>query len=298
MRNLYLITLTLLLTSNLFAMSANPALHIYTDNVENRFEVGGTANVFVELMTDIEMPNGESEIEMDGIIVGFPPIPLEITKISKTLYLFMSPKLKISDVGERYFQVQLKVRSKKTANKIKSAIQANIISIDQNTISRNSTTDEQLRAGYQHEIDRLISMNVTLSKKLNSLFTPFGLPKELGIKVVPRLDENVSVLISESTLIIQAGETKGYTIRLSTRPISDVYVTVFADNSVVNLNGTQGNEIQLLFTPENFERSQTIEVHIPNSQKEHFQTFNIFHEVFSKDVRFNSLVVDDLVVNS
>lgn len=298
MKNLYLITVTLLLTSKLFAMSVNPALHIYTDNVENRFEVGETANVFVELMTDIEVPNGESEIGMDGVIIGFPPIPLEVTKISKTLYLFMSPNLKITDVGERYFQVQLKVRSKKTTNKIQNAIQANIISIDSNTISMNSTSDEQLRAGYQREIDRLISMNVSLSKKLNSLFTSLGQPKELGIKVVPKLDENVSVLLSQSALNIQAGEIGNYTIKLSSRPTSDVYVKVFADNTSVDLNGSQGNEIELLYTPENFDRPQSVQLAVPTKSTQTDSTrFAITHEAFSRDLRFNGVVIGDVLVD-
>lgn len=295
MKKIYFTALMSLLTCSVFAFVENPALHIYTDNVENRFEVGAPANIFVELMTDIELPNGESEIELDGVIVGFPSIPLEMTKISNSLYLFVSPNFKITDVGERYFQIQLKIRSKKTADRIKTAIQANVVSIDQNTIAMNSTSNEELKASYQRDITRLTAMNASLTKQLNSLFAPMGSPKELGIRIIPKMDENVSILVSQESLSIEDGSMGEYTLKLMSRPTSDVTIRVQADSTAVDLNETLDNQIDLLFTPENFDRPQAVRVGIPCDTT--VTQFGIAHEAFSRDARFNGLVIENISIN-
>ena len=295
MRKIYLTLIAALLTCNVFALSSNPALNIYTDNVENRFEVGSTAKIFVELMNDIEMPNRESEIEMDGVIVGFPSIPLEMTKISKTLYLFTSPILGITEVGERYFQVQMKARSKKSADRIKAAIQASNVKIEENTVLLNSTSDEELRASYQRQIDRLTASNLSLTQKLNSLFVPFGSPKELGIRVIPKLDESVSIHLSQEALSIADGSLGEYTLKLSARPISDVVINVKASTSAVDINETLDNQIELLFTPENFDRPQAVRVGIPCDTT--VTQFEISHEAFSRDPRFNGVVIESISIS-
>lgn len=295
MRTIYFTVLITLFSYSLLAFAENPALHIYTANVENRFEVGTTATIFVELMTNIEMPNGESEIQMDGAIVGFPPIPLLVTRINKSLFSFVSPVLKITDVGERYFQVQIKTRSKKTADRIKNAIQANTIRIDQNTIAMNSSSDEQVRADYQREISRLTAMNLSLSKQLNSLYVPIGIPRDLGIRVIPRMDENVSVFISQESLSIEDGSMGEYTIKLMNRPTSDVTIRLEANTTAVDLNETLDNQLDLVFTPENFNRPQTIHVGIPCDTT--VTQFGISHEAFSRDERFNGLVIENISIN-
>jgi hypothetical protein len=295
MRNIFLTLVAAFLTCNVFALTGNPALNIYTSNVENRFEVGSTANIFVELMTDIDMPNGESEIEMDGIIVGYPPISLEMTKISKTLYLYTSPVLSITDVGERYFQVQLKARSKKAADRIKAAIQTNLANIDQLTIAMNSSTDEQTRVDLQGKIDRLIEMNHSLEKQLNSLFVTIGTPRELGIRVIPKNDENNSIPVSQSYLSIEDGSMGEYSIKLNNRPVSDVTIRVQADTTAVDLNETLDNQIDLVFTPENYTRPQAVRVGIPCDTT--VTQFEISHEAFSLDTRFNGLVIENVSVN-
>lgn len=299
MKKIYVIALLLIFTviNAEGGIFKNPALHIYTDNVENRFEVGDEAKIFVELLTDFDLPNGESEIAMIGKIIGFPPIELKATQINKNFFSFISPILKITDVGERYFQVQLKVRSKKTANRIKKAIKANDINIRDNTIARNATTDEYVRSEYQREIDRITNLNTALMLKLDSLFAPMGEPKELSIRVVAKRDDSVSVLVSQENLTISEGAAGSYTLKLSSRPISDVIVRVSADTNDVDLNGSQDNQVELIFTPDNFDRAQTIRVGIPsNPTQTGPANFEISHEAFSIDNRFNRLVIPTVKV--
>lgn len=185
MKNITLIFLffTFFSFSSFGHFDENPVIRIYTDNVENTFEVGEQAVFFAEVLTDFDYPSGEAELVLEAVIVGHPPIKLKTTKISETFYSFISPKLTKTDVGSRYVQIQLKIRPKKEADRIRHAIKANGELIIEEIVKRDNSTSEGMREYHQLRIDRLNFLNESLFDHLKKLLTTYGEYKELGFFV-------------------------------------------------------------------------------------------------------------------
>lgn len=161
----------------------NPAVRIYTDNVENSFEVGEQAVFFAEVLTDFQYHSGNAEIVVEAEIVGFPLIKLKATKISETYYSFVSTELKESDIGRRYIQVQLKTRPKKEAERIRRAIKANGEMIIEEIIKRDDATSEEMREYHQLQVEKISVLNESLFDQLEKMLVPVGGPSELSFYV-------------------------------------------------------------------------------------------------------------------
>ena len=80
--------------------------------------------------------------------------------------------------------------------------------------------------------------------------------KNLNINVTDDELQNPSIMVEPSTLTIEEGETENYDVKLNEKPKDNVTVTL----SVSDLNVINVDRQSLMFTPENWDQAQTIQI--------------------------------------
>jgi Ca2+-binding RTX toxin-like protein len=147
------------------------------------------------------------------------------------------------------------------------------------------STDDALQEGNQTET---IGFNITSPDTNYQNLTVDPISVNINDNDTPGLSIIQPVL---NTHALEGGGSDNYKFRLHTQPTADVVVDIFTDGQI------NSNKQTLLFTPDNWNVSQTVLVNaVDDSQKENLLQSQITYQMTSADPNYNQFSIDPLVV--
>lgn len=128
---------------------------------------------------------------------------------------------------------------------------------------------------------------VTLGTPINA---SLGSPSVYVFTIVD--DDTAGVTLSQARFDLAEGQSASYTLTLESEPISPVTVSLRPDQQL------RASPAALVFTPENWNRAQTVTVTAFDDDVDEASPHEgrLIHEVSSVDANYNNLAVSDIVV--